>query len=135
VLRHDESGNILEYVTRNGTHTTLLWSYNRQYPVMQIVNATYDQVSAASGAVSSLGTKSTLTVSELRSLHTAISVLPDVQVSAYAYDKWYGVSDIINPQGKLYHYGKDSHGRLSEILEDSQSGPVLQHFFYHYRNE
>ena len=136
VVEYDSHGNICEYVSKDGTHTTILWSYNYQYPVMQIQNATYKQVLSASNAVATLGSRSSLSVNELKALHLAVkNALPKALVSAYAYDAWYGLSDIINPIGKLMHYDKDSQGRLSAIVEDSQSGLVLQRFFYNYRNQ
>ena len=137
VVKHDERGNICEYVSKNGTHTTILWSYNYQYPVMQIVGATYKEVSDACGLVENIGSRNTLSIAELKDLHNKVSGIRDygLQVTAYVYDPWYGVSDIIQPNGKVMHYDKDSHGRLSKILEDSATGPVVQRFFYHYRKQ
>lgn len=136
VVDYDERGNIREYVTKNGTHTTILWSHNYQYPVMQIVGATYDEVKNVSSVVETLGGKNVLAIDELKRLYQAIKHSGlNVMVSAYAYDPWYGVSDIITPVGKPKHYGRDNYGRLKEILEESQSGAVVQRFFYHYRNQ
>ena len=136
VVKYDDHGNILEYVTKNGTHTTILWSYNYQYPVMQIVGATYEQVCRVTDVAARLGSRSTLSMDELRPLYYKIKDSDlNAQVSAYTYDQWYGVSDIITPGGKPMHYGRDSQGRLKEILEESQSGAVVQRFFYHYRNQ
>ncbi len=40
--KYDEKGNILQYTTKDGMSTTILWGYNYQYPVAEIRNATYD---------------------------------------------------------------------------------------------
>ncbi|MBQ7238558.1 MAG: hypothetical protein IJS20_07185 [Bacteroidales bacterium] len=136
VVDYDERGNIREYVTKNGTHTTILWSHNYQYPVMQIVGATYEDVKRAYHAISVIGKQKTISLSMMKTLHNMFSAIKEgeLQVTAYVYDPWYGVSDIIQPNGKVMHYDKDSQGRLSKILEDSATGPVVQRFFYHYRN-
>ncbi len=137
VVDYDERGNIREYVTKNGTHTTILWSHNYQYPVMQIVGATYEDVKRAYHAISVIGKQKTISLSMMKTLHNKFSAIKEgeLQVTAYVYDPWYGVSDIIQPNGKVMHYDKDSQGRLSKILEDSASGPVVQRFFYHYRKQ
>ncbi|MCG8322565.1 MAG: hypothetical protein MI921_23905 [Cytophagales bacterium] len=42
--RYDHAGNICEYRQANGIPVSMIWGYNKQYPITKIENATYDDV-------------------------------------------------------------------------------------------
>lgn len=128
VTDYDDYGNIREYKTKDGIYTTIIWSYNHLYPVLQVVGVRYKDIK---GYVTSLESAKTLSKTTLVTAHSNISGVGGI-VTAYLYDAWYGVSDIIAPNKKITHYDRDSQGRLSAIKENSSNGPVIQSFFYKY---
>lgn len=128
VTDYDDYGNIREYKTKDGIYTTIIWSYNHLYPVLQVVGTQYKDIK---GYVTSLESAKTLSKTTLVTAHSNISGVGGI-VTAYLYDAWYGVSDIIAPNKKITHYDRDSQGRLSAIRENDSNGPVIQSFFYKY---
>ena len=50
INRYDSRGNILQLLEKDNIPTSYLWSYNGEYPVAEIKNATYSQVVNALGA-------------------------------------------------------------------------------------
>ncbi len=126
--RYDDYGNIIQYTKKDGIPTTIIWSYNHQCPVLQIVGVRYEDIKQH---VTSLEAASTLTIEELKKAYSDINQA-GVFVTACLYDAWYGVSVIIAPNGKINHYSRDNFGRLSDIRENSNFGPVIQRFFYNY---
>lgn len=131
VNSYDDFGNIREYTTADNVHTTLLWSYSGQYPIMKIVGATYNEVANASGNVATIGSKTALTNAELQALHSAVSDGTNGQATAYLYNQWYKVSMIIRPNGNTTYYEYDSYGRL--IASKNQDQKIINEFKYSYR--
>ena len=131
VVRRDAYGNILEYVKSSGEHVVLLWSYSYQYPVLEVVGATYDEIKVLSPLVSQLGSKSTLTEQEIKSLHTLISGKINGYVTAYLYNSWYKISEMIFPNGNIYYYNYDAYGRL--VSEKGIDDNPLYNYKYNYR--
>lgn len=131
VIRRDSYGNILEYVTSSGVHVTLLWSYSCQYPVMEIVGATYDEIVAIAPLVMFLGRKSSLTLQEIRNIHSAVASKSKGHATAYLYNPYYEVSDIISPNGNIVHYDYDAYGRL--VSEKDIENKPLSNYKYNYR--
>lgn len=131
VVRYDSYGNILEYTTASGEHVVLLWSYSHQYPVMEIRGVTYDEVVAASPLVSQLGSKSSLTELELLNLHSSIVNSTKGHATAYLYNSWYKVSEMIYPNGNSVRYNYDEYGRL--VSEQDIENHPISTYKYNYR--
>ena len=131
VNRYDSNGNITEYVTASGMPVTLLWSYSGQYPILEIVGATYDEVVAAAPVIVQINEKTTMTEQELQSLHTQISRNTKGSVTAYLYNSWYKVSAIISPNGNTTYYEYDAYGRLGSE-KDMDNNPIST-YKYNYR--
>lgn len=131
VEKHDSYGNILEYTTSDGLRTVLLWSYSYQCPIMEIVGTTYDKVSALSTTVRDIGSKATLTAKELKDLYDLIVNGTNAHVTAYLYNPWYKVSEVILPNGNVNHYEYDAFGRLVSE-KDIDSNPLTT-YKYSYR--
>jgi len=98
---------------------------------MKIVGATYNEVSNASGSVATIGSKTTLTKTELQSLHRAISNGTKGQVTSYLYNQWYEISMVILPNDDTTYYEYDAYGRL--ITSKNQDQRVINEFKYSYR--
>ena len=131
VTGYDDSGNIREYKKMDGTPVTIIWSYNHQYPVMEIVGSTYANVKTKASTVTNLESASSVSYSTLKSVYTSLkNGLPDAYVTAYLYSPWHGVSRIIAPNGYETTYAYDNEGRLEKASDHTG---VLQKYQYNYK--
>nr|WP_321374650.1 hypothetical protein [uncultured Bacteroides sp.] len=132
---YDVKGNILQYTRLDGTIVSYLWSYNYQYPVAEIINASYDEVKNNLGIDTDVLSQAsdplpyTNIINALRS-KTALS---KAQISTYKYKPLLGIIEATNPFGFTTYYNYDSFGRLEEkyIIENSEK-KVLGKYDYQY---
>jgi len=140
--QYDSKGNILQYTTKDGISTTIIWGYNQTQPIARIEGATYTQVqSLASGIVTASDTDaSAASNNDETSLLQALdafrnnSALSSYQITTYTYDPLIGVRSITPPSGVREVYLYDTANRLKEIRQDSQTGKLLKEFKYNYKN-
>jgi len=132
VVSYDGYGNIREYQKKNGTPVTIIWSYNHQLPVMEIVGKTYNEVKNASSTVANLESSTDVSASTLKSLHATLrSQLSDAYVTAISYNQWHQVSCIVNPNGYETNYSY-SFGRLTQA---SDASGAIQKYTYNYKQK
>ena len=155
VTQYDDYGNIREYEKKNGTPVTLIWSYNHQLPVMEIVGKRYDDVKKTFGSIiTSLENAETIEKHyyyEGGALHSNSSDMDaiffsitsaynggfskgaaEAYVTTYEYSPWRTLSRIIKPNGLSIVYVYDEYGRLKETREDNS---VIQKYSYNYSNK
>jgi hypothetical protein len=137
-----ENGNITQYHIENGPTTSIIWGYNKQYPIAKIENATYSQVS---GQVANLQSKSDLDVdrcletetcneNNLRSALTTLrNSLPNAMVTTYTYDPLVGVTSITDPKGYTIYYEYDGLNRLKFVKDGN--GDLISETQYYYKNQ
>ena len=131
VTGYDGYGNIREYKKMDGTPVTIIWSYNHQYPVMEIVGSTYANVKTKASTVTNLESAQDVSYSTLKSVYTSLKTgLPNAHVTAYLYSPWHSVSRIIAPNGHETTYTYDNDGRL---VQASDPLGVLQKYQYKYK--
>lgn len=131
VTGYDDCGNIREYKLKDGTPVTIIWSYNHQLPVMEIVGSTYTDVKAKAATVTSIEGAPSVSYSTLKSVYTSLkNGLPKAHVTAYLYSQWHSVSCVIAPNGyeTTYHY--DNEGRLEKASDHTG---ILQKYQYKYK--
>lgn len=143
---YDQYGNPV-YITKDGSDKlTYLWSYNGQYPIAEIRNATYAEISSAVKSV--FGTNVTIDALSGTLLPNEIKLkdgslqraLPNALITTYTYKPLIGISSITDPAGSTTYYDYDSYGRLKEtyIMEKDQNGAdvkrILQAHGYNYKN-
>jgi len=139
--RYDSHGNILQYTGRDSIPITFLWSYNSQYPIAKIINATYDQVKTALGysddQIESLRTQTSPDVDNISNLLRAN--LPNAQVAAYTYKPLFGMLTMTDPQGITTYYKYDAAGRLNETYyyenNDKSKKRKVVTYGYHYKKD
>jgi YD repeat-containing protein len=142
---YDNHGNPL-YITLNYADKIIyLWSYNGQYPIAEIKNATFSEVSAVLNSVfgiidvDALSSLTTPNEAKLKdgSLQKA---LPNALVTTYTYKPLVGILTATDPSGITTYYDYDSFGRLKEtyIYKDNIVTPankqIIQKYDYHYQN-
>lgn len=102
--------------TVDGENRVYLWSYNGLYPVAEIRNATYSQVSGAlgSGFITTLLGKSVPTDSDITAIRALQTSLDDVEVTTYRYQPLVGVTEMTDCRGVTTGFTYDSAGRLAD---------------------
>jgi len=127
---YDSYGNILQFTNKAGITSSIIWGYNYQYPVAQVVGATYANAVAqlTGGSVTALQTMDGLDLrTELNSIRTNI---PSASVTSYTYKHLSGISSITDPNNKTNTYEYDAFNRL--ILIKDQDGNVVKKNDYVY---
>lgn len=132
--RYDTYGNPVYVTAADRTNIVYLWSYEAVYPVIQVRNATYDQVAAILTPVriTSLSANKNPTEQTIKDCVATLNAqLPDALVTSYTYVPMVGVRSITEPSGRTTLYDHDSFGRLAKIADEE--GNALQSYEYNYR--
>ena len=127
---YDNNENILQFTNKAGISTAIIWGYNNQYPVAQVVGSTYANAIAqlTGGSVTALQTMDgTALQTELNRIRTGI---PSASVTTYTYKHLTGVTSITDPNNKTNTYDYDSFNRLLSVKD--QDGNVVKKNEYVY---
>ena len=127
--KYDTNGNLLEYKLENGTPVSIIWGYNKQYPIAKVEGALYTGLSAYITALQSASDNGTLTMNDFDDLREDLS--SDL-VTTYIYKPLIGVTDIVYPNGSAEYYEYDEFGRLKQVK--NTQGEVIKKMEYHYKD-
>ncbi|KFF73383.1 hypothetical protein HX13_20730 [Chryseobacterium sp. P1-3] len=136
--RYDSKGNLLQYTTKDGISTVIIWGYNQTQPIAKIEGATYGQVqSLASAIITASDTDASAAPNNdetalLSALNTFRNSLSGYQITTYTYDPLVGVRSITPPSGIRESYIYDSANRLEKVID--ANGKVLKEMKYNYKN-
>lgn len=125
---YDDYGRILSYAKEDDVPTSYIWGYDRQYPVAQIANATYEEVAEILGSEPNL--PAGLSTAQIQALKDG---LPRALVTTYTYDPLIGMTSQTGPNGITVYYQYDSAGRL-EAIRDHENN-IVKSYQYHYKTE
>ena len=136
--QYDSSGNLLQYTTKDGIVTSIIWGYNGTQPIAKIVGLAYnfvsglatDIITASNNDASNPSTENAL-ISTLESFRN-LQQLKETQISTYTYDPLIGVTSITPPSGIREIYKYDSANRLENIKDIN--GKLLKEFKYNYKH-
>ena len=115
--------------------TTYLWSYGGQYPIAEIVNATFNSVKSALGThIDSIPSNNEQeNISLMNSLRTS---LPSATINSMTYAPLIGITSYTDAKGYTQYYEYDDFGRIREIYEkvgDKKS--IIKSFEYQVQNQ
>ena len=115
--------------------TTYLWSYGGQYPIAEIVNATFNSVKSALGThIDSIPSNNEQeNILLMNSLRTS---LPLATINSMTYAPLIGITSYTDPKGYTQYYEYDDFGRIREIYEkvgDKKS--IIKSFEYQVQNQ
>ena len=133
---YDDKGNIREYALRGTRKSAFLWGYKSLYPLAEIKEATFAQVTAA---LSTFGqTPATLASEEnettLQSYMGQLrAALPNAFVNAYTYLPLVGLSTVTDFNGYKNTYQYDVFKRLQTVKD--HLGNILKNYAYQYQND
>jgi len=142
------NGNINEYELEDGVPVSIIWGYNKQYPIAKLEGIHYAAIPG--DVITDLQTKSNsdndncagqsgCNEAILRNALYALysnTIFSKSLISTYTYNPQVGVTSMSDPRGLMTYYGYDDFSRLKEtyIIEDNLK-KVLQKYDYHYRNQ
>ncbi|MFY1048478.1 hypothetical protein [Chryseobacterium sp. GP-SGM7] len=137
--KYDSNGNLLQYTTKDGVVTSIIWGYNFTQPIAKIVGASYDEVSPLASEIISASDTDINTATEqilidkLDIFRNSVHSIPRQysQVATYTYDPLIGVTSITPPSGIREIYKYDSANRLEKIVDEE--GKILKEFKYNYK--
>lgn len=135
---YDQYGNPVYITKDNAEHVLYLWSYNGQYPIAEIKNATYSEVEAAAKSVfgvSSIDALSSLiTPNETKLRDCSLQkALPNALVTTYTYRPLFGMTSTTMPNGLLTRYYYDVLGRLFFIRDHDEN--IIQKHSYNFKDQ
>ena len=135
--QYDVQGNILQYTTKDGIPTAIIWGYHSTQPIAKVTGISYSVVSGlaseiiiASDADINAGTEQTL-IDTLDAFRKS-TALQNAQITTYTYDPLIGVTSITPPSGIREIYKYDSANRLESIQD--VNGKIIKEFLYNYKH-
>lgn len=137
--KYDSKGNILQYTTKNGIPTSIIWGYNGTQPIAKIESAVYDNIKSSPlvTAIINASNSDAANPATEGSLITALDALrndvnfKDFQIATYTYDLLIGVTTLTPPSGIREIYKYDSANRLEKIVDEE--GKILKEYKYNYK--
>lgn len=127
--QYDTKGNILQFTSKAGITSSIIWGYNYQYPVAQVTGADYSsaaaQLSVTMAALQSMDGAALRT--ELNRIRTGI---PAARVTTYTYKPQTGVTSITDAENKTNTYEYDAFNRL--VVVKDQDGNAVKKNEYVY---
>ncbi|MDU1893064.1 MAG: RHS repeat domain-containing protein [Dysgonomonas sp.] len=134
---YDNLGNPVYITKDDAMKVVYLWGYGGQYPIVEIKNATYDNIKSALGEalikrVSEAIIPSETDLKSINDLRKNTTTLKDAQITTYTYKPLVGVLTITDPSGVLIKYEYDDFGRL--IRTKDTDGKTIEEYNYHYKN-
>ncbi|WP_367331324.1 hypothetical protein [Sphingobacterium multivorum] len=127
----------VEYKKNGEQWTVVLWGYGEEYPVLEIKNATYAEVTTAltQAAIDNMNnsnqTEATMETLIKNAADKLRTDLPKAMVTSYTYRPLVGMTSKTDARGIKETYTYDGMQRLQAILDHLNY--VTKSFDYHYR--
>jgi YD repeat-containing protein len=134
--RYDNYGNLRESKpVGSNISTVYIWGYKHQYPIAEVINATYEQVRTAlnynnDSQIEALAEKNEPSASDWTTINELRTKLPMAQVITYTYKPLVGILTAKDPRGVVTTYEYDAFGRLIKRSHDSK---VVEEYNYNYK--
>jgi hypothetical protein len=131
---YDSKGNIRQFTPKDGVSTVYLWGYNYQYPIAEIKNATYSDVTQYVNEINlnSIAGRDELTSADSTTINNLRNQLPNAHITTYTYNPLIGIRTVIDFRNVKTKYFYDNFGRLSAIKDDNDK--IIESYEYHYKN-
>ena len=141
--RYDINGNIEEFIMEDGTPVSIVWGYNKQFPIAKVEGVAYSVVQTYITNIvndSNSDTTNCIGLSGCNEATLRVSLntfrkqpaFSDALITTYTYDPLLGITSITQPNGQVEYYKYDSAGRL-ELIHDKDL-KVLKNMRYNYKD-
>ncbi|KFE99864.1 hypothetical protein IX39_04200 [Chryseobacterium formosense] len=137
--QYDDKGNLLQYSTKNGIPTSIIWGYHKTQPIAKIEGALYDNIknnslitaiiNASNADAADPATENNL-ITALDALRNDIN-FKNFQMATITYDPLIGVTTLTPPSGIREIYRYDTANRLEKIVDEE--GKILKENTYNYK--
>ncbi|MCI3938912.1 hypothetical protein MQX03_17060 [Chryseobacterium aahli] len=137
--QYDDKGNVLQYTTKDGKPTSIIWGYHKTQPIAKIEGALYDNIknnslitaiiNASNSDAANPATESSL-IAALDALRNDVN-FKSFQMATITYDPLIGVTTLTPPSGIREIYKYDSAGRLEKVIDEE--GKILKENTYNYK--
>lgn len=144
--QYDAKGNILQYSTKDGAPTAIIWGYNSTQPIAKITGATYAQINSSLAlAIITASDLDAVNSSNEAALINALdafrkdSSLSGYEITTYTYDPIIGITSTTPPSGLREIYLYDSANRLKEVKQQEKDSnglliyKTVKEFKYNYK--
>ncbi|WP_300691054.1 hypothetical protein [Chryseobacterium sp.] len=136
---YDLRGNLVQYTTKDGISTVIVWGYNQTQPIAKIKNVKFTDIELSS-MFNIMGASDIDAAAGINNDETALfsafkifrDSLPNYEITTYTYDPLVGVRSITPPSGIRENYIYDSAGRLHKIVD--VNGQIVKEMKYNYKN-
>lgn len=115
--------------------SVILWSYANTYPIAEIENASWNDVTAHISTTQIQAIASALNP-DLTAINNLRSQLPQSRIRTFTYTPLVGISSFTDENGETTYYSYDSFGNLSEtyLIEDNVK-KIISHQNFHWTNQ
>jgi YD repeat-containing protein len=129
VEEYDDAANIKEYKTVNDIPVSIIWGYNKNFPVAKIEGATYSDIEGLPGFnLEAIQNTDYFSDEELRNRLAPLRTISGALVTSNTYDPLSGITSSTDQNGKTTYYEYDDFGRLVLIRDDNQK--ILKKYAY-----
>lgn len=125
---YDAYGNLTEYTNQAGVPTTIIWGYGGNYPVAQIKNAAFADVSALIDQATLNDPPDDNTVISILNTARQHESMKDALFTIMTHKPNVGLTSRTSSNGRITYYVYDDIGRLLAIKDHEQN--VLKAFEY-----
>lgn len=136
--KYDKHGNITESkMAGSEVATSYLWGYNSQYPIAEIRNVSYSEVTSkiSETSLKTIAEKSAPSESDWTTISSLRTSLPHAFVTINKYTPLIGIIESTDPKGFTIYYDYDTFGRLKETYyKENGVEKTIQSYDYHYKN-
>jgi len=142
----DARGKPIQYQTEDGVYHSIIWGYNKSYPIAQIDGVSYNNAnslftSSAGLTFSYVASKSDIDINETseQTLRNLLFLLrnsittENISVKCATYDPLIGLTSVIDSRGKVTYYQYDNFNRLKSIKD--HDGNIIEQMEYNYKNQ
>lgn len=133
--KYDNKGNLLQYKGRDGVTNSIIWGYNKSYPVAKIVGMGYDDAINFSGlsltTINDLSLNDIAIRNELNKLRT--NLIGKVFVNTLTYSPLIGVTSETDANGNTKFYEYDGFNRLKLIRDKNNN--IIKKICYNFQGQ
>ena len=136
---YDSKYNLLQSHKEGDIPFVNIWSYNYQYPIVKIANATYTDVESALGGaqvVNEFASRTNPTSAEIDAFISPLksnNKIKNAQVVTCSYKPLVGLTSATDGRGQTLRYRYDGERRLSEVVNNE--GKLVGQYSYRLYND
>lgn len=129
---YDDNNNPVQIHSLDNLIVTYIWGYLGQYPIAEIRNATYQEVSDKLGidVLKQLETSITPSETNITKLNNLRQNMPKALIKTFKYLPLVGITEIIDEKGDKISFQYDSSGRL--ISSKDSKGLKIKDYEYQF---